>query len=211
MNRRAFLWTTSASLLLFLTSCGGKPDKVPVPEVFRVRFETSQGDFIVEAQRAWAPRGVGRFFELVRMRYFDENRFFRVVAGFIAQFGVHRDYDVHAKWRQFFILDDPPKEKNLRGTISFAQGGPNTRATEVFINLADNPNLDSDGFVPFGKVVEGMDVVDKLYSGYGEMRPEGKEIDPGRVENTTNAYLIPRFPKMDYIKRARLITADSGK
>ena len=149
------------------------------------------------------------------MRYFDEGRFFRVVKGFIAQFGVHRDFDVHGKWRNFFILDDPPREKNLRGTLAFAQSGPHTRATEIFINLADNPMLDAhavpsqiasilpedQGFVPFGKVVEGMEVVDKLYSGYGEMRPQG-EIDPGRVEEGTNAYLIPRFPKLDYIKRA---------
>jgi peptidyl-prolyl cis-trans isomerase A (cyclophilin A) len=156
---------------------------------------------VVEASRAWSPRGADRFHELANMRYFDEGRFFRVVKGFIAQFGVHQDYDVHAKWRQFFILDDPAKEKNLRGTLAFAQSGPNTRATEIFINLADNPMLDAQGFVPFGKVAEGMDVVDKLYSGYGEMRPQG-EIDPGRVEEGTNAYLIPRFPKLDYIKHA---------
>ena len=204
MNRRALL--SMSTLWLLSPACTKKPENVVVPEVFRVQFVTSQGNFTVEATRAWAPRGVDRFHQLVRMRYFDENRFFRVVAGFIAQFGVHRDYDIHAKWRQYFILDDPPQEKNLPGTIAFAQGGPNTRATEVFINLADNANLDSDGFVPFGKVVEGMEVVDKLYAGYGEMRPEGKEIDPGRVENTTNAYLVPRFPKMDYILRARILS-----
>jgi peptidyl-prolyl cis-trans isomerase A (cyclophilin A) len=173
-----------------------------VPDVFRVKFETSQGDVVVEANRAWAPRGVDRFYELVRMRYFDEGRFFRVVPGFVAQFGVHRDYDVHDKWRKYFILDDPPKEKDVRGTLTFAQSGPNTRATEIFINLGDNTKLDAEGFVPFAKVVEGMDVVDKVYAGYGELRPEGKEIDPGRLEEGTNAYLIPHFPKMDFIKHA---------
>jgi len=192
---------TVALLSLLAPACRKPAQKAVVPEVFRVRFQTSQGDFIVEASRAWAPRGADRFHELVNMRYFDEGRFFRVVKGFIAQFGVHRDFDVHGKWRNFFILDDPPKEKNLRGTLAFAQSGPHTRATEIFINLADNSMLDDQGFVPFAKVVEGMEVVDKLYSGYGELRPQG-EIDPGRVEEGTNAYLIPRFPKLDYIKRA---------
>jgi peptidyl-prolyl cis-trans isomerase A (cyclophilin A) len=192
----------AAALVLSAAGCQKQPEKVVVPDVFRVKFETSQGDVVVEANRAWAPRGVDRFHELIRMRYFDEGRFFRVVPGFVAQFGVHRDYDVHDKWRKFFILDDPPKEKNMRGTLTFAQSGPNTRATEIFINLGDNTKLDGEGFVPFAKVTEGMDVVDKLYAGYGELRPEGKEIDPGRLEEGTNAYLIPHFPNMDFIKHA---------
>jgi peptidyl-prolyl cis-trans isomerase A (cyclophilin A) len=188
-----------------LAACKKPAPKVVVPEVFRVKFETSQGDFVVEAARAWAPHGVDRFHELVRMRYFDESRFYRVLHGFIAQFGVHRDFNVHATWRKLFIVDDPPKEKNLRGTLAYAKSGPSTRATEIFINLADNTVLDDQGFVPFGKIVEGLEVADKLYSGYGEMRPEGKEIDAGRVEEEANEYLVPRFPKMDYIKRARIL------
>ncbi len=192
--------------LTFLTACQKPPPKkVVVPEVFRVKFDTSQGAFIVEAHRDWAPRGVDRFHELVRIRYFDEGRFFRVLKGFIAQFGVHRDFDVHDKWRQLVIPDDPPKEKNLRGTLAFAKSGPDTRSTEIFINLADNAVLDQQGFVPFAKIVEGVDVIDKIYSGYGEFRPEGKELDPGRVEGETNEYLVPRFPKMDYIKTARFV------
>ena len=197
-----------ASLALFAPACRKPAPKVVVPEVFRVKFETSQGDFIVEATRAWAPRGVDRFHELVRRRYFDQGRFFRVVKGFIAQFGVHRDFNVHEQWREFFIVDDPRQQKNLRGSLSFAQSGRNTRATEIFINLADNLSLDEEGFVPFARVVEGMDVVDRLYSGYGEMRPVGREIDPGRVEEEANEYLVPRFPKLDYIKTARFV---SGK
>lgn len=188
-----------------LAACRKPAPKVVVPEVFRVKFETTQGDFVVEATRAWAPHGVDRFHELVRMRYFDEGRFYRVLQGFIAQFGVHRDFNVHATWRNFFIVDDPPRQKNLRGNLAFAKSGPNTRATEIFINLADNAVLDDQSFVPFGRIVDGLDVIDKLYSGYGEMRPEGKEIDAGRVEEETNEYLVPRFPKMDYIKRARLL------
>jgi len=198
MRTRYVLIAVTAAL--FLSACQ-KDEKVVVPDVFRVKFSTSQGDFIVEATKAWAPRGVDRFHELLRMRYFDENRFYRVVPGFIAQFGVNKDYDVHDRWRKYFILDDPPKEKNLRGTLAFAQSDPNTRATEIFINLADNAGLDAQNFTPFAKVVQGMEVVDKLYSGYGEMMPEGKFIDPNRVENGTNAYLEPHFPKLDYIKR----------
>ena len=198
-------WLTALLFLLLLAACKKPAPKVVVPEVFRVKFETSQGDFVVEVTRAWAPRGADRFHELVRMRYFDESRFFRVLQGFIAQFGVHRDFKVHDVWRTFFIPDDPRLQKNVRGTLSFAQSGPSTRTTEVFINLADNAALDDQGFVPFGKVVQGMDAVDKFYSGYGEMRPIGKDIDPGRVEEEANEYLTQRFPKLDYIKRARFM------
>jgi peptidyl-prolyl cis-trans isomerase A (cyclophilin A) len=190
---------------LVVAACHKAPEKVVVPEVFRVKFETSQGDFIVEANRAWAPRGVDRFHELLRIRYFDQGRFFRVIKGFIAQFGVNRDFKVHDVWRELFIVDDPPKEKNLRGTLAYAKSDRNTRATEIFINLSDNAILDEQGFVPFAKVVEGMDVVDRLYAGYGDLRPEGKDIDAGRVEGEANEYLVPRFPRLDYIKHARFI------
>jgi peptidyl-prolyl cis-trans isomerase A (cyclophilin A) len=195
----------AALTLLSLTGCRKPPPKVIVPAVFRVRFDTSKGPFIVEAHRDWAPHGVDRFHELVRIRYFDQGRFFRVVPGFITQFGVHRDFSVHEKWRELFIIDDPPVLKNLRGTLAFAMSGPDTRATEIFINLADNPALDDQRFVPFAKVVEGMDVVDKFYSGYGEMRPEGKYIEPGRVEGEANEYLVPRFPMLDYILKTTFL------
>jgi peptidyl-prolyl cis-trans isomerase A (cyclophilin A) len=191
---------------LLLSACRKKEEpKVVVPEVFHVKFQTSKGDFVVEARRAWAPHGVDRFHELVRMKYFDQGRFFRVVPGFIAQFGVHRDFNVHGKWREYFIVDDPPQLKNLRGTLAYAMSGPTTRATEIFINLADNKALDDQGFVPFAKVVQGMDVVDKFYSGYGEMRPEGKYIDPTRVEGEANEYLTQRFPNLDFILHTQFL------
>jgi peptidyl-prolyl cis-trans isomerase A (cyclophilin A) len=191
---------------LLLSACRKKEEpKVVVPEVFRVTFQTSKGDFVVEARRAWAPHGVDRFHELVRMKYFDQGRFFRVVPGFIAQFGVHRDFNVHGKWREYFIVDDPPQLKNLRGTLAYAMSGPTTRATEIFINLADNKALDDQGFVPFAKVVQGMDVVDKFYAGYGEMRPEGKYIDPSRVEGEANEYLTQRFPNLDFILHTEFV------
>jgi len=188
----------AALAALILTGCHKPPPKVVVPAVFRVRFDTSKGPFVVEARREWAPHGVDRFHELVRIHYFNQGRFFRVVPGFIAQFGVHRDFSVHEKWRELFIPDDPPVLKNLRGTLAFAMSGPQTRATEIFINLADNAVLDQQSFVPFAKVVEGMNVVDQFYAGYGEMRPEGKYIEPGRVEGEANEYLVQRFPKLDY-------------
>lgn len=203
---RRILCIASLLLALWLVGCGG-PKKVTVPDVYRVRFETSAGDFIVEVTRSWAPYGADRFHELIRMRYYDDSRFFRVLPGFIAQFGVHKKFDIHAQWRKLGIPDDPVQQPNLRGTLSFAKSGPQTRATEVFINLKDNPDLDEQGFVPFGRVVQGMDVVTALYSGYGEMRPEGKYIDPGRVEEETNEYLVPRFPKLDYIKRTYFLDA----
>ncbi len=193
-------------LVLLFTGCHKEaPKTVVVPEEFRVKFQTSQGDMVVEAHRAWAPHGVDRFHELLRMRYFDQGRFFRVVPGFIVQFGVHRNFDVHGKWREYFIADDPPRQKNLRGTLAYAMSGSGTRTTEIFINLADNPALDEQGFAPFAKVVEGMDVVDKFYSGYGEMRPEGKYIDPTRVEGEANEYLVQRFPNLDYILRTEIL------
>lgn len=190
-----------------LTACHKEKPKpvVVVPQVFRVKFQTSKGDFVVEAHRDWSPHGVDRFYELVQMKYFDQNRFFRVVPGFIAQFGVHRDFNVHGKWRTMFIPDDPPKEKNVRGTLAFAKSDPDTRATEIFINLADNKALDDQAFVPFAKVVQGMDVVDQFYSGYGEVRPEGKYIDPNRVEGEANEYLVQDFPRLDYIVHATLL------
>ena len=190
---------------LLSASCSKPPAKVVVPEVYRVRFETSQGDFIVEAYRAWAPRGADRFHELLRMRYFDQGRFFRVLPGFIAQFGIHRDFNVHEVWRKLVIPDDPFQQKNLRGTLAFAKSGPDTRATEIFINLADNAALDEDHFVPFAKVIQGMEVADKLYSGYGELGPKGDGPDVGRAEEEANEYMVPRFPKLDYIKRAALL------
>jgi cyclophilin family peptidyl-prolyl cis-trans isomerase len=188
-----------------LASCSKPAPKIVVPDVYRVKFETSKGDFIVEVTRAWAPRGADRFHELLRMHYFDQGRFFRVLPGFIAQFGIHKDFKVHDVWRKLFIVDDPFKEKNVRGTLAFAKSDPNTRATEVFINLADNQILDDGGFVPFAKVVQGMDVVDQLYSGYGELGPKGKGPDVGRAEEEANEYIVPRFPLLDYIKRARFV------
>jgi peptidyl-prolyl cis-trans isomerase A (cyclophilin A) len=195
----------TALLLTLVSGCSKPPAKVIVPETFRVRFETSQGDILVEAYRAWAPRGTDRFYELLRMHYFDQGRFFRVLPGFIAQFGIHRDFDVHGVWRKLLIPDDPFREKNLRGTLAFAKSDPGTRATEIFINLADNATLDEDHFVPFARVIQGMENADRIYSGYGELAPQGNGPPVGPAEEEANEYIVPRYPKLDYIKRTTIL------
>lgn len=174
-------------------------------DVFQVKFETSKGDFIVEVHPDWAPRGAARFKELVEETFFDEARFFRVVERFMVQFGIHADPEVSAKWRTKTIQDDPVQESNARGMITFATSGPNSRTTQVFINFGDNTFLDSQGFAPFGKVIEGMEVVDSLYNEYGEGAPSGRGPDQGRIQREGNTYLIQEFPDLDHIKTARII------
>ena len=170
----------------------------PPPDSFRVAFETSRGKFVVGVYRAWAPRGADRFYELVNAKFFDDVRFFRVVPGFVAQFGINDKQAVNEQWLAKRIPDDSVKQSNLRGTISFATEGPNTRAHQLFINLVDNARLDAMGFAPIGRVVEGMDVVDSLYSEYGE-RP-----DQLMIQSLGNNYLTRMFPKLDYVKTARV-------
>jgi peptidyl-prolyl cis-trans isomerase A (cyclophilin A) len=177
------------------------------PATYRARFETSAGTFVIEVQRAWAPQGADRFYELVSSGYYDGQRFFRVLAGFMAQFGIAGDPKVAAAWRSRNILDDPVKQSNTRGMVSFATAGPNTRTTQVFINFGNNGSLDGMGFAPFGKVVEGMEVVDKLYADYGEGAPRGRGPDQGRIQSEGNAYLTKDFPKLDYIKHAGVVVA----
>jgi peptidyl-prolyl cis-trans isomerase A (cyclophilin A) len=172
------------------------------PAVFRVRFETSTGDFVVEVHRDWAPLGADRFYNLARSGYFDGVRFFRVIGGFMAQFGIHGEPAVAAQWRGQRIPDDPVRQSNSRGMLSFAMAGPNTRTTQLFINFGDNSRLDGSGFSPFGQVVEGMDVVDRLYSAYGEGAPAGRGPDQGRIQAEGNPYLERDFPRLDYVKRA---------
>ena len=176
------------------------------PNQFKVKFETTKGDFVIEVSRGWSPNGSDRFYELVQNRFYDECRFFRVLDGFMAQFGIHGDPAVQAKWRDTNILDDPVEQSNRRGFVTFATSGPNSRTTQLFINFSDrNKFLDSDGFSPFGKVIEGMDVVDSLYNGYGEGPPDGSGPDQSRVQREGNEYLKAEFPKLDYIKRATLL------
>jgi peptidyl-prolyl cis-trans isomerase A (cyclophilin A) len=176
------------------------------PEVFRAKFETTKGAFVIEVTRAWAPLGADRFYNLVKNGFYDNCRFFRVLSGFMAQFGINGDPKINAVWRPAAIKDDPVKKSNVRGFVSYAMGGPNTRTTQLFINYSDrNAQLDQSGFSPFGKVVEGMNIVDSLYSQYGEGAPDGKGPEQGRVQMEGNAYLEKSFPQLDYIKSAVIV------
>jgi peptidyl-prolyl cis-trans isomerase A (cyclophilin A) len=184
-------------------------DQAPV--VYQARFETSKGVFVIEVTRAWAPRGADRFYKLVKSGYYDGCRFFRVIAGFMVQFGINGDPAANATWNGATLTDDPVVKSNLRGFVSFAMRGPDTRTTQVFINFDDrNANLDGMGFAPFGRVVEGMEVVDSLYSGYGEGAPRGRGPDQGRIQEEGNKYLAARFPKLDYIVKAVIVPAVKG-
>ena len=165
------------------------------PDRFRVRFDTTKGPFVIEVRRAWAPRGADRFYNLVRLGYYDNVTFFRVIEDFMVQFGIHGDPEVGSVWRYAQIPDDPVKQSNERGMVTFATAGPGTRTTQVFINYKNNAGLDRQGFAPFGRVVEGMDVVDTLYSGYGEGAPNGAGPAQGRAHAEGNRVLPRRLPE----------------
>ena len=176
------------------------------PDTFRVRFETSRGVFVVEARRDWAPRGADRFYNLVRAGFFDDSRFFRVRAGFIAQFGIPGDPSVAARWQNQTITDDPVRQSNTRGFVSYAMTGPGARTTQLFINLSDNSRLDKEGFAPVGRVVRGMEVVDRLYAGYGEDAGGGmRGGKQGKIFAEGNAYLDREFPLLDRLVRAVVV------
>jgi peptidyl-prolyl cis-trans isomerase A (cyclophilin A) len=168
------------------------------PDTYKVKFTTSKGPFIVEVHKAWAPKGAQRFYELIKAGYYNNNRFFRVVPNFIVQFGMAADPAMTRKWDKQFP-DDPVSQTNRVGSLTFATAGPNTRTTQLFINLKSNQMLDSQGFAPFGMVVEGMSVVESLYKGYGEAP------DQGQIRASGNAYLTANFPKLDYIKTAEIM------
>jgi len=176
----------------------------PAPATYNVQFDTSKGAFVVEVHRDWAPNGADRFYNLVKNGFFDNARFFRVISGFMVQFGINGDPKLSAVWREARIKDDPVKKSNARGAITFATAGPDTRTTQVFINYADNSRLDGQGFAPFGTVTSGMDVVDKLYNGYGEGAPSGQGPAQDRIQREGNAYLTSQFSKLDYIKKATI-------
>ncbi len=210
--------TTALLLTLAAAACGGEGggDGPPLsdnpllypaapemnrqaPDMYRARFETSAGDFVVEVHRDWAPNGADRFYNLVDNGYYDGVRFFRVIDGFMAQFGMHADPLVTAQWRVATLEDDPVVETNTRGRVTFAMTNqPNSRTTQVFINFGNNVNLDGMGFAPFGEIVEGMEVVDAIHSGYGEAPNQGQ------IQALGNEYLEGEFPDLDYVVRATI-------
>lgn len=180
------------------------------PDVYSAKFVTTKGAFVVEVTRAWAPQGADRFYNLVKHGFYNGASFFRVLPGFIVQFGISPDPRVSQAWHSATIPDDPVRESNVAGTITFATAGPDTRTTQVFINLADNKNLDAQGFAPFGKVTEGMDVVKNLYSGYGEGAPMGNGPDQHLIQTEGESYLAKDFPKLDLIKSAVILQSAPG-
>lgn len=182
------------------------PEGEKAPEVFSARLSTTKGDLLIQVRRAWAPHGADRFYQLVKSGFYTDVAFFRVIDGFMAQTGIHGDPAVAARWRADRIPDDPSAgQSNTRGMVTFATAGPGTRTTQFFINFKDNSFLDNQGFPPFGKVVEGDAVLDKLYRGYGEGAPSGRGPDQGRIQAEGNAYLKAAFPELDYIKSASLV------
>lgn len=176
------------------------------PDAFKVKFQTSAGDVVIQVTRAWSPLGADRFYNLVDNGFYDDCRFFRVLSGFMAQYGINGDPEVSAVWREQGIQDEPVKQSNTRGRITYAKSTlPDSRTTQVFINYGDNSALDKDGFAPFGEVVEGMDVVDKLYAEYGEGAPRGNGPDQGHIQTEGNPYLNAEFPQLDYVKSAVIV------
>jgi cyclophilin family peptidyl-prolyl cis-trans isomerase len=174
------------------------------PATYKAKFDTSKGVFVLELNRDWAPNGADRFYNLVKNGFYDTVRFFRVISGFMVQFGINGDPKLSAQWREARIQDDPVKQSNKRGFITYAMAGPNTRTSQVFINFADNAGLDSQGFSPFGRVVSGMNVVDALNAEYGEGAPRGRGPDQGRIQMEGNAYLMKDFGRLDFVKKATI-------
>jgi peptidyl-prolyl cis-trans isomerase A (cyclophilin A) len=182
----------------------GAADDKKGPDTYRVKLDTTAGPVVIEVKRELAPRGADRFYRLVKEGFYDDVRAFRVLPGFVVQFGMSGDPQKNAKWQEATIADDPVKTSNKKGTVTFATSGPDSRTTQLFVNLEDNPRLDRMGFAPFAQVVEGMDNVEKFYSGYGE------EPDQGAIRRRGNAYLDATFPKLTKIKSARVIS-ENGK
>ena len=182
--------------------------KEAAPAVFKARIQTSKGDFVIEAHRDWAPIGVDRFYNLVRAGFFDDSRFYRIRAGFITQFGLPGNPQITRVWKDRAMPDDPVQQSNKRGFVAYAMTGPDTRTTQLYINMADNSRLDAGGFAPIGRVVEGMAVVDSLYSGYDEDAGGGmRGGKQGKILQYGNAHLDKEFPKLDRLEKAFIMEA----
>ena len=196
------------SLLLFSASCGGnkKQEQIQSPPQYKVRLQTTKGDVVILVHHDWAPLGADHFYELTKMGFYNDTRFFRALKGFIVQWGINGDPKVNKDWSEISIKDDPPKVSNKVGTVVFAMAGPNSRTTQVFINLGDNSgSLDAQGFTPFGEVIQGMENVQNIYMDYGEGAPQGSGPSQAAIADIGTPYLEEHFPKLDYIKKAQII------
>lgn len=210
MTRNSF----ALALMLAAAGCGDAPAPVkkveapkpgPMPDLYRVKFETNKGDIVLEVRKEWAPRAAARFYELVTTGYYDGTRFHRVIRNYVAQFGIHRDPKMSQLWRELRFPDEPVRKSNRKGWMSFAQSGPNTRNVQAFLNLRDNVDLDKQGFPTFAQVVEGMDVAERLYGSYGELQPKGGGPDGVKAELQGNAYLEAQYPRLDHIVKASVL------
>ena len=218
MRRRlGILWIAPA--LLALSGCSSSdetkkvepkkeavaPKPVQAPDLFKINLDTSKGEVVIEMHRDWGPIGVDHLYNLVKQGFYDGDYFFRYVRNFMVQFGINGDPKINNHWRDINLLDDPVKQSNVRGTLTYATAGPRTRSTQLFINVRNNQGLDKDGFTPIGKVITGMAVVDSFYSGYGDMPDQGGQgPDPQKIETGGNEYLTSHFPRLDYIKKATI-------
>ncbi len=214
MNRKQVLVITSLCALACAAAVTPKARKavakpVPIPAEYKVKLETTKGDIVIQVHHDWAPAGADHFYQLVTKGYYDNNAFFRAIKGFVIQFGMNGDPKVTAKWNAQAVKDDPAaNHSNKIGTVTFAQTSqPNSRTTHIFINVNDNEALDtmSPPFTPFGEVISGMDVVNNIYTGYGDSPPNGTGPDQEALAHGGNAYLQKSFPMLDYIKKATVI------
>jgi peptidyl-prolyl cis-trans isomerase A (cyclophilin A) len=213
-TQRAIGLGLGVAACLMLVACSSNSTKTestpieskptPAPDVFNVDLDTSKGHVVIEVHRAWAPIGADHFYTLVKTGFFDGGRFFRIVRNFVVQFGINGDPKINAVWSTANLPDDPVKETNAKGTLTYAKHGANTRSTQLFINLKNNAALDKDGFAPLGKVITGMEVVEKFYDSYGDMPPRGMGPDPSQIQVQGNAYLETHFPRLDYVKKATI-------
>jgi peptidyl-prolyl cis-trans isomerase A (cyclophilin A) len=213
--RRSWWLALSAAVSLALGGCSSpdesKKAEAPkaaakvekTPDVFQAVFDTSKGKVVVEVQRDWAPIGVDHLFSLLQTGFYDGNRFFRVTHSYV-QFGINGVPTANSLWSTAYLPDDPVKQSNVKGTLTFAHLGANNRTTQLFFNMRNNKDLDKQGFAPLGKVITGMDVVESLYSAYGDMPPRGQGPDPSKIEVQGNTYLDTKFPRLDYIKKASI-------
>jgi len=198
----------AAAMAAILAGCGGKkPAQMETgPAQYKVRMQTSKGDVMILVHRDWSPLGADHFYELTKMHFYDGNRFFRCLPGFVVQWGINGDADKNKTWREIAIRDDPPKVSNKTGTVVFAMAGPNSRTTQVFVNLGDNSAaLDAQGFTPFGEVIQGMDKIASVYMEYGDGPPNGAGPNQAAIADIGNAYLEEHYPKLDYVKTARIV------
>lgn len=205
IRRNAFMLIAAAALV---ASCGGKKSAQmeTAPSQYRVRMQTSKGDVVILVHRDWSPIGADHFYELTKLHFYDGTRFFRCLPGFIVQWGINGDPDVNKTWREIAIRDDPSKVSNKPGTVVFAMAGPNSRTTQLFVNLGDNSAaLDPQGFTPFGEVIQGMDNIANVYMEYGEGPPSGSGPNQAAIADIGNPYLEEHFPKLDYVKTARIV------